>query len=975
MNEIARRLIVLILGLVFFTVNHETVPAVGPDFDWDSGDLTLSFPTPSADSSGSVPIGNGENAANLWVENETGDLLLLLARTDSFDGFGRLLKPARFRISFLPESPFKDGSFQAQLLELKNGLVRIKGGGESAGAAELIVFVDANRPVCLVQYRGEKPVSVRARLEVWRTEKRDLSDEEMGGGNEYGLSKNSLAFEEPDTILDAELLKRERLESLAWYHRNTVSIWPILMKQQGFKDVTDEFRDPLMNRTFGGMVFGRSLDAAGPVSFKKNGPLSLESAETVRSHEIFVTWHTLQAETPEIWVDESVKITLDVLEAYKNFVNESDPVFVAHKKWWNDFWNRSHIRVLSSGERTTEVLPPCEVPLTIGMRPGAPSFVGEMAAPTVYSRALKPDEIVQLAQGEKIKEAREYYWDFAEENDTRPGPLDGKLSAKVFDGKTSFQKPHDARIDLSHAVTLACWVLTDGKNNGRLIDKCVPGSSEAGFLLDLHQGGRFLGKPFTLTLPKPVAANRWTHLAATFDGKTAVMYVDGKEAISENIIPATPPHEAMTRGYALQRYVFACAGRGNNAMKFNGSLFTVERKDGRFNPDYRLWGPCYWTMNTRLVYWPMLAAGDSDLMRVGVRHYTDQMPLLKERNRIFFNRPDSLFNTETAYFWGLPMMGRQGGFDWDKPGEAVFGYNSYVGRHWNGGLEMANMMLDYCAFFEDRSLLKESVVPYADAVVRFFEIISPERDANGMMLITEANSLETWWDCINPMPDVAGLHCVTDRLLALPEDCTSIEQREHWTALRKILAEIPIGDAPGPGGERVRIFLPAMKYAKKSNVEIPELYAIFPFQIYGIGRGELETARVTFERRAHKHYRGWGQDEIFAAHLGLADDAATGLSKRFDTWADGFRFPGMWGPNFDWIPDQDHGGAGMIALQSMLLQSAGDNILILPAWPEGWDVEFKLHAPHRTVVEAKYIDGKLDLSVDPPERMKDIVLP
>ena len=82
----------------------------------------------------------------------------------------------------------------------------------------------------------------------------------------------------------------------------------------------------------------------------------------------------------------------------------------------------------------------------------------------------------------------------------------------------------------------------------------------------------------------------------------------------------------------------------------------------------------------------------------------------------------------------------------------------------------------------------------------------------------------------------------------------------------------------------------------------------------------------------------------------------------------------MWRPNFDWIPNQDHGGAGMIALQAMLLQMAGDKILLLPAWQKDWDVEFKLHALRQTVIKAKYIGGKmLELSADPTERRKDVV--
>jgi hypothetical protein len=64
----------------------------------------------------------------------------------------------------------------------------------------------------------------------------------------------------------------------------------------------------------------------------------------------------------------------------------------------------------------------------------------------------------------------------------------------------------------------------------------------------------------------------------------------------------------------------------------------------------------------------------------------------------------------------------------------------------------------------------------------------------------------------------------------------------------------------------------------------------------------------------------------------------------------------------------------MIALQEMLLQTAGDSIILFPAWSKGHDVHFKLHAPQNTVIEAEMKDGKLvKLKVSPEERKKDIL--
>ena len=89
-----------------------------------------------------------------------------------------------------------------------------------------------------------------------------------------------------------------------------------------------------------------------------------------------------------------------------------------------------------------------------------------------------------------------------------------------------------------------------------------------------------------------------------------------------------------------------------------------------------------------------------------------------------------------------------------------------------------------------------------------------------------------------------------------------------------------------------------------------------------------------------------------------------------------YRWPATWGPNFDWLPDQCHGGNLMASVHYMLLQHSGDKILLLPAWPKDWDVSFKLHAPRQTTVEVSYRSGKITrLVVTPDSRRADVVLP
>jgi len=86
------------------------------------------------------------------------------------------------------------------------------------------------------------------------------------------------------------------------------------------------------------------------------------------------------------------------------------------------------------------------------------------------------------------------------------------------------------------------------------------------------------------------------------------------------------------------------------------------------------------------------------------------------------------------------------------------------------------------------------------------------------------------------------------------------------------------------------------------------------------------------------------------------------------------RFPAFWECKMDGTPDNDHGANSVNTLQSMLLQSDGKKIFLLPAWPEEWDVNFKLCAANNTTIECEYRDGKVQsLKVTPESRRADIV--
>jgi hypothetical protein len=424
----------------------------------------------------------------------------------------------------------------------------------------------------------------------------------------------------------------------------------------------------------------------------------------------------------------------------------------------------------------------------------------------------------------------------------------------------------------------------------------------------------------------------------------------------------------INQGYVLQRFITACAGRGGSPIKFNGSIFTVDavKKDKRFDADYRQWGGPYWFQNTRLIYWPMLAAGDTEMMEPLFRMYLDALPFAVARTKTYFGHEGAFF-PETMYFWGAYANDNYG---WNREGKTLgITDNAYIRYYYDGALELLALMLDRFRYTGDRAFLETTLLPLAGPVLTFYHQHYP-LDGQGKLRIYPSQALETWQKAANPLPPVAGLRCVLEGLLDLPVEVTSSAQRDDWSALLAILPGLPMM----PEGDKPVLAAAQEILEEARNSENPELYAVFPYRLYGVGKPDLEMARRTFERRRVKGNEGWRQDDTQAALLGLTEEAKERLSKRLATKHEGSRFPAFWGPNFDWIPDQDHGGSAMMALQSMLVQTNGRQILLFPAWPKGWNVDFKLHAPFNTVLEGAWREGKIErLEVTPSERMADVV--
>lgn len=425
--------------------------------------------------------------------------------------------------------------------------------------------------------------------------------------------------------------------------------------------------------------------------------------------------------------------------------------------------------------------------------------------------------------------------------------------------------------------------------------------------------------------------------------------------------------KTVSSGYALQRFLNACGGRGAQPIKFNGSIFTVDakEKDDSYDADYRRWGGPYWFQNTRLIYWPMLAAGDYDLMEPFFKMYTSNRMLAERRTRLYFHH-DGLFFPETMYFFGAYANSNYG---WKRDGRPLsYVENPYIRNYFSGGLELVSMLLEYYQHTQDKRFLRDAVLPIAESVIAFYDK-HYERGPDGKIRFNPAQSLETWHEALNPLPEIAGLRWVLNEMSTQKLPLS----RSAANTAKRMQQQIPALPAKQVDGKRV--LQPADQvFGEIKNSENPELYAVFPYRLFGVNKPDLEVGRATFEARRFKRTWGWTQDAIQAAFLGLTDSAKRFTLENFSAPTKGSRFPAFWGPNYDWIPDQDHGNVASMALQTMLMQTEGTKIVLFPSWPKDWDVEFKLHAPLNTTVEGVFKAGKLErLTVTPEKRTADVI--
>eukprot|EP01052_Picozoa_sp_SAG31_P012815 SAG31_NODE_758_length_12292_cov_14.175511_1_plen_788_part_00 len=756
-------------------------------------------------------------------------------------------------------------------------------------------------------------------------------------------------------------------------------VWETTLRRQDTADVLDELPDPLLNRTFGGLVAGDNSDGTSWIS---SSPLRVATGQAVSAGRLAIMTHTAQTRTVSEWA-KGIEATLASTSPAS-----AKRVAAAHaerRATMKEFWGRSYVTV-------GEMAPPPPVPSSFFI---ANSTVANVTNSTILVAAFvctTPDSCASeaatacLAKGAACQSfAVAQDWKGPNGQSKNGVPIEAQLYTSTFQSCSSTdcpKQPWGSRGTAFSGSTL--WVK---RGNSSVSSSPAPPPLAAPFLLNQNY--------LLFRYQQLIQGN----------GSTAI--------VSNRPCARARQHPSLNLSTVLllQHFnggIIDWGATGDNSQPKN--------VPDHGNPDYRAWGSGFWFQNVRMAYYPNLADGDSDQLLGLFRHYRRTMPLLRSRAKNWFGTDKgSMFFAETSWFWGSYLPDNFGCDQWNETNRMHQSYgprgkpdvtNKFMWHHIEGGIELAGLMVRHWHFTADTSVLQKYTLPWCDGMLQWYDQHYPKLP-NGTMLLLNAKSCETYLKCTNPAPQVAGLHMVLDGLLQLPTELLGASRLDFYTSVRNGLPSMPLmasaSNNPAAPASAVQIAPCLINVttvtdahharggypikADRVNGEAVETYPIWPYEVVSARNDSVigentQTYRIDGGSNTAWDYNAGLVPAILGGQMNAQTAFAATLQRLMPT-IDQSQYPGYSTAGTgcaDGCPQMENQGIVRTTLQKMLLSTDnpghGNAIYLLPTWPQARDVSFKLHAPQQTIVEVEYKAGKIRrLVVTPVARKNDVVLP
>jgi hypothetical protein len=326
---------------------------------FDSSLYNVEWLTPSTNATGSMPLGNGNVAANVWCEPQNSLFGLYIARQDAWDENAEILKLTRLAVSIDPPLLVPLIAFN-QTFDLKTASVFITLQTRSANDENAMIisysalfWIDAHSPNLYAtvtafassansatsssnshadsssQQSGSAPpqpfpFSMKIQLQPWRLKPEPVTD------NFRSWMCNNRTTQ-PDVVVEKinPTIFPPRLPILEFYHRNKKSegvddyfAWS--MDHQGLSAAKKDVSNPLLNRQFGAVIFG-----ADGSQFDRVSALVLASRAPNVTFNFAVLTHTNQTTSVVQWEKEIGAMVMRV---------SMHTARAKHVAYWNKFW-------------------------------------------------------------------------------------------------------------------------------------------------------------------------------------------------------------------------------------------------------------------------------------------------------------------------------------------------------------------------------------------------------------------------------------------------------------------------------------------------------------------------------------------------------------------------------------------------------------------------------------------------------------
>ena len=389
-------------------------------------------------------------------------------------------------------------------------------------------------------------------------------------------------------------------------------------------------------------------------------------------------------------------------------------------------------------------------------------------------------------------------------------------------------------------------------------------------------------------------------------------------------------------------YLMASGARYEYPFKFNGGLWNIDK-------DYREWGSGYWNWNTRVMYWPLLTAGKTELMKPYFSLYSGVKDRIETETSAKFEPGGPYYTVPDSMGWE-PFPEKEGikgvkipeTMDYDGSGVME---NQYVFLILSTGADISMLYQWYYKYTLDEEFLKNEAYPLMKGVADFMMSYAGEKGADGKYHFKPSNGREQWWNVSDAADAVASCRALLQFLLSVKDVVGADGQTaEQWQEFLENLVPQP------STGSR---YLPAGGYnpTDRTNSDNPETEIIFPYGLSGIGADDYAMALRTYLNRQDPMMYGWTPETVVSARLGLGDETFDNLQygiERFQVFSNGMtHYQGHTSTVWNRMFYTEYNGVLATTVNEMLLQSYNGVIRVFPAVPEGevWkESKFTLYA-------------------------------